>query len=106
MEQRAESGRAGPLRNEAPLLDRSIRSDLETRRECRTQSLAHRARPRSAQHPVPAVDADGLAGDVAGVVGGEENDSAGDVLGFAEPPERDPVDEALLARLAHRLPLL
>ena len=39
--------------------------------------------PRS-DHPEAAADAEGLAGDVGGVVGGEEGDRGGDLVGLAE----------------------
>src|SRR6185436_11726857 len=61
--------------------------------------------PGSSEHPVSAVDADRLAGDVPGVVRGEEEHGAGDVLGLPEPAEGDALDELPLARVPHRLPL-
>src|SRR4051812_6960819 len=36
-----------------------------------------------------AVDRERLAGDEAGLGGGEEHDDLGDVVGFAEPPQRN-----------------
>ena len=47
-------------------------------------------RPRAAtpsDHAEAAADAERLAGDVGGVVGGEEGDRGGDLLGLAEPPQ-------------------
>src|SRR5690606_38382691 len=43
----------------------------------------------------PAVDGDGDAGDVAGVVAGEEGDDGGDLLGLGTAAERDSADEVL-----------
>src|SRR5262245_56248881 len=74
-------------------------------REPATGPAAARPGPRSSEHPVTAVDADRLAGDVPGVLGREEHHRAGDVLRLAEAPERDALDQSLLAGLAHRLPL-
>ena len=46
-----------------------------------------------------------LAGDPAGIVGREEQHAVGDVVGRAEPLQRDAIDERALALLAVRLPL-
>ena len=40
----------------------------------------------ASQAPHRACDGDRLAGDVAGVLAGEERDGGGDVFRFAEPP--------------------
>src|SRR5215211_2946979 len=53
----------------------------------------------SSDHPQPARDAERLAGDVGGVVGGEEGDSRRDLLRPAEPLQLGPA----LHRLDHLL---
>src|SRR4051795_10760869 len=61
-------------------------------------SSSGRASFRS-RHRQPAADRQRLPGDEPGVVGGEEHDRRGDVVGGGQPPERDGpgqrVDEAL-----------
>src|SRR5712692_934852 len=59
----------------------------------------------SAEHPVAAVDADGLPGDVRRVIGEKEDDGARDLLREAEPTERDRVEQAPLPGRAHGFPL-
>src|SRR5438309_5546691 len=50
----------------------------------------------SRSHHHPAVDHQHLSRNVAGQVGGEKEDGAGDVRGLAQPSQRDVVEEVLL----------
>src|SRR5712692_3593048 len=59
----------------------------------------------SAEHPVAPIDADGLAGDIGRVVREKEHDGARDLLGQAEPTERDRVEQAPLPGRPHGFPL-
>src|SRR5207302_4243341 len=68
-------------------------------------NFIHQIDRTSAEHPVAAVDADGLPGDIRRVIGEKEDDGARDLLGQAEPTERDRVEQAPLPRRAHGFPL-
>src|SRR5437016_3771605 len=61
--------------------------------------------PSSASHHVlPAIRRERRAGDQAGIVGSEKYHAARDLLGLAEPPERDQRQDVLLQDLlGHRL---
>src|SRR6266478_8630472 len=59
----------------------------------------------SSEHPVAAIHADGLPGDIGRVVGEEEDDGPRDLLGKTQPTEGDRVEEATLARSPHGFPL-
>src|SRR4051812_45179727 len=53
------------------------------------------ARRSLSAHGQAAADADGLPGDVGGLVGGEEGDGVGEVGGLREPAERDGLGQRL-----------
>ena len=88
--------RSTPATGTRPLLDR--RSASEPRTVSRGRGVASarggpgsgvRERRQRLGQDLPAVDDEGLAGDVAGLVGGEEQRGVADVLDRAQPAQRD-----------------
>src|SRR5579883_1204555 len=71
-----------------------------------TQRFGRKNRKAASTRSLPAAHRQHLAGDPAGIVGGEEEDGMGDIGGRAEAAERDTFDEALLPFGAVGLPLL